>query len=124
MDWRPLGTTGLRVTPIGLGLAALGRPAYINVGRDRDLGTDRGIAVMKQRCHDVLDAAYADGVGYVDAARSYGLAEAFLKSWLKARPGAKSPPTVRLQKLGRALRSPRRPSIQPCTHAHTVVIAR
>src|SRR5438552_17048634 len=85
MDWRPLGTTGLRVTPIGLGLAALGRPAYINVGRDRDLGTDRGIAVMKQRCHDVLDAAYADGVGYVDAARSYGLAEAFLKSWLKAR---------------------------------------
>jgi hypothetical protein len=32
-----LGRTGLAVTPVGLGLAALGRPAYINLGRDRHL---------------------------------------------------------------------------------------
>jgi aryl-alcohol dehydrogenase-like predicted oxidoreductase len=82
---RPLGSTGLEVTRIGLGLAALGRPAYITAGRARDLGGDRSIAAMEQRSHEVLDAAYAAGVRYFDAARSYGHAEAFLQSWLLAR---------------------------------------
>ncbi len=71
--------------PIGLGLAALGRPAYINLGRDRDLGSDRGQDALEARSHEVLDAAYAMGVRYYDAARSYGLAEAFLASWLDSR---------------------------------------
>jgi aryl-alcohol dehydrogenase-like predicted oxidoreductase len=82
---RPLGTTGLRVTPVGLGLAALGRPAYIDLGRDADLGPDRGVEALERRCHQVLDAAFAAGVRYLDAARSYGRAEAFLASWLQAR---------------------------------------
>jgi aryl-alcohol dehydrogenase-like predicted oxidoreductase len=82
---RLLGSTGLTVGPIGLGLAALGRPAYINLGRDQDYDRERTVAVMKQRCHDMLDAAYAAGVRYVDAARSYGLAEEFLGTWLRAR---------------------------------------
>ena len=46
---------------------------------------------MEQRTHAVLDAAYAGGVRYFDAARSYGLAEEFLASWLAQRriaPGA------------------------------------
>jgi aryl-alcohol dehydrogenase-like predicted oxidoreductase len=80
-----LGSTGLRVTRIGLGLAALGRPAYINSGRADDLGADRTVSAMERRCHEVLDAAYAAGVRYFDVARSYGLAEAFLSSWLEAR---------------------------------------
>jgi aryl-alcohol dehydrogenase-like predicted oxidoreductase len=82
---RLLGSAGLTVSPIGLGLAALGRPAYINLGRDQDYGRERTVAVMEQRCHDMLDAAYAAGVRYVDAARSYGLAEEFLGTWLRAR---------------------------------------
>jgi aryl-alcohol dehydrogenase-like predicted oxidoreductase len=82
---RLLGSTGLTVSRIGLGLAALGRPAYINLGRDQDYGHERTVAVMEQRCHDMLDAAYAAGVRYVDAARSYGLAESFLGTWLSAR---------------------------------------
>jgi aryl-alcohol dehydrogenase-like predicted oxidoreductase len=82
---RPLGTTGLTVTPVGLGLAALGRPAYIDLGRAADLGPDRAVEALERRCHQVLDAAYAAGVRYVDAARSYGRAEAFLASWLKTR---------------------------------------
>jgi aryl-alcohol dehydrogenase-like predicted oxidoreductase len=82
---RPLGTTGLTVTPVGLGLAALGRPAYIDLGRATDLGPDRDVEALERRCHQVLDAAYAAAVRYVDAARSYGRAEAFLASWLKAR---------------------------------------
>lgn len=85
METRALGTTGLTVTPIGLGLAALGRPAYIDLGRDRDLGGDRSVEALERRCHEVLDAAFAAGVRYLDAARSYGRAEAFLASWLDAR---------------------------------------
>ena len=82
---RPLGTTGLQVTPVGLGLAALGRPAYIDLGRDTDLGPDRDVEALEHRCHQVLDAAYAAGVRYLDAARSYGRAEEFLASWLRSR---------------------------------------
>ena len=84
MQTRPLGATGLRVTPVGLGLAALGRPAYIDLGREADLGPDRGVEALERRCHQVLDAAWAAGVRYFDAARSYGRAEAFLASWLRA----------------------------------------
>ena len=82
---------GLEATSLGLGLAAVGRPGYINLGRDADLGPDRSVAALEQRAHDVLDAAYGAGVRYFDAARSYGRAEEFLASWLRARqiaPGA------------------------------------
>jgi aryl-alcohol dehydrogenase-like predicted oxidoreductase len=82
---RPLGATGLEVTPVGLGLAALGRPAYIDLGRDADLGDDRGVDALERRSHQVLDAAWAAGVRYLDAARSYGRAEAFLAAWLTDR---------------------------------------
>ncbi len=78
--------------PIGLGTAAIGRPAYINLGRDRDLGAARSRAEMEQRAHAVMDAAWDSGVRYFDAARSYGVAEEFLASWLDARgPGAERP---------------------------------
>lgn len=70
---------------VGLGLAALGRPAYITAGRNEDLGPDRSVAQMERRSHGVLDTAYEAGVRYVDVARSYGLAEAFLSSWLGSR---------------------------------------
>src|SRR5690242_13859672 len=87
METRDLGMTGLRVTPIGLGLAALGRPAYITTGRDEDLGEgdDRSVESMETRSHAVLDAAGDVGIRYLDAARSYGYAERFLASWLRAR---------------------------------------
>jgi aryl-alcohol dehydrogenase-like predicted oxidoreductase len=80
-----LGSTGLAVSPIGLGLAALGRPAYITLGRETDLGADRSVAAMERRCHDMLDTAYSAGIRYIDAARSYGMAEAFLASWFAKR---------------------------------------
>ncbi len=82
---RPFGSTGLDVTPIGLGLAAVGRPAYINVGRERDLGQDRSPGAMEARTHALLDEAVALGLRYVDVARSYGRAEEFLASWLTGR---------------------------------------
>ena len=82
---RPLGSTGLAVTPIGLGLAALGRPGYITLGRAKDLGGDRSVAALERRSHEVLNAAYDAGIRYFDAARSYGFAERFLASWLRER---------------------------------------
>jgi len=80
-----LGDTGLEVTRIGLGLAALGRPGYINLGHAEDLLGHTDVESMERGAHSVLDAAYAGGVRYFDAARSYGRAEAFLASWLSER---------------------------------------
>ena len=63
----------------------LADPLYINLGREHDFGPNRAVEELERRCHEVLDAAFASGVRYIDAARSYGRAEAFLASWLKAR---------------------------------------
>jgi aryl-alcohol dehydrogenase-like predicted oxidoreductase len=81
---RTLGATGLPVSPIGIGLAALGRPGYINLGHAADVG-DTSVEAMEARAHAVLDAAYEGGVRYFDAARSYGRGEAFVASWLERR---------------------------------------
>jgi aryl-alcohol dehydrogenase-like predicted oxidoreductase len=70
---------------IGLGLAALGRPGYLNVGHGDDLGADRSVEALRARSFEVLDAAYEAGVRYLDAARSYGRAEEFLGAWLADR---------------------------------------
>ena len=91
---RTLGAAGLRVTAIGLGLAALGRPGYINLGHGEDLGADRSVAALERHAHAVLDAAYDAGVRYFDAARSYGRAEEFLASWLRERGLAPGDVTV------------------------------
>jgi aryl-alcohol dehydrogenase-like predicted oxidoreductase len=85
MDKAPLGNSGLTVSRLGLGLAALGRPGYINLGHASDLGHAYDVAAMEARAHAVLDAAWSAGVCYFDAARSYGRAEAFLASWLTSR---------------------------------------
>ena len=70
---------------MGLGLAALGRPGYINLGHAADLSRDYDVAAMAAHAHTVLDAAWAAGIRYFDAARSYGRAEQFLGDWLRAR---------------------------------------
>jgi aryl-alcohol dehydrogenase-like predicted oxidoreductase len=87
MKARELGNSGLTVSPIGLGLAALGRPGYINLGHASDLRSDYNVAAMEERTHAVLDTAWKAGIRYFDAARSYGRAEQFLGSWLRTRSG-------------------------------------
>jgi aryl-alcohol dehydrogenase-like predicted oxidoreductase len=79
---------GPQHTPrLGLGLAALGRPGYINLGHGGDLvgSSGREVETMRQHCWCMLDAAWALGIRYFDAARSYGRAEEFLSGWLQAR---------------------------------------
>jgi aryl-alcohol dehydrogenase-like predicted oxidoreductase len=70
---------------LGLGLAALGRPGYLNIGHGDQLGEDRSAAALQARMHEVLDAAYEAGIRDFDAARSYGRAEEFLGAWLRSR---------------------------------------
>jgi len=81
----PLGRSGLTVSRMGLGMAALGRPGYINLGHADDLERSYDVADMQGRSHAVLDAAWKAGVRYFDAARSYGRAEEFLATWLRSR---------------------------------------
>jgi aryl-alcohol dehydrogenase-like predicted oxidoreductase len=73
------------VADLGLGLAALGRPAYITIGHARDIAGGYDAEVLQRRCHEVLDAAWAAGIRWFDVARSYGRAEEFLATWLRAR---------------------------------------
>jgi aryl-alcohol dehydrogenase-like predicted oxidoreductase len=87
---RTLGASGISTTAMSLGLAALGRPGYLNLGHGQDFDA-RSVEAFAARTHQVLDAAHAAGVRHFDAARSYGRAEEFLGTWLTSRsiaPGA------------------------------------
>ena len=79
---------------LGLGLAALGRPGYITLGHHEDFAHGREVAAMRERTHEVLDAAWDAGIRHFDAARSYGRAEEFLGDWLRAHPGRRDALTI------------------------------
>ena len=91
---RKLGRTGLTVSRLGLGLAAVGRPGYITLGRARDLPAARTPDALASRSAELCDAAWAHGIRYFDVARSYGRAEEFLARWLGARAIAPDAVTV------------------------------
>lgn len=79
------GNTPLRVSKIGLGLAALGRPGYINLGHGNDLNHNYAVEAMQDKAFEILDEAYANGIRYFDVARSYGKGEQFLSNWIGKR---------------------------------------
>ncbi len=83
METRQLGSTRLRVTRIGLGLAALGRPGYINVGHADDLRGRTDRSGLESQAHSVMSRAFELGIRHFDTARSYGSGEAFLGGWLR-----------------------------------------
>ncbi len=85
MRLKELGKTGLKVSSIGLGLAALGRPGYINLGHANDLKKKYKVKRMEKNTHKVLDLAWDLGIRYFDVAQSYGKAEEFLSNWLQKR---------------------------------------
>ncbi|MEU0674284.1 aldo/keto reductase [Streptomyces sp. NPDC006172] len=87
MPFARLATATTPTCHIGFGLAAVGRPGYITLDRAQALGEDRSVEALRARTHELLDAAYAQGVRYFDAARSYGRSEEFLADWLKRNPG-------------------------------------
>jgi aryl-alcohol dehydrogenase-like predicted oxidoreductase len=69
LDRRPLGSTGLTVTALGLGAGQIGE-----------------VSVSDAQAFAVLDAAVACGVGLIDTARGYGSSEERIGRWLAARP--------------------------------------
>lgn len=70
---------------VGLGTAALGRPAYMTTNHGQDLDGKISIEQMRTHAGTMFDLAYDRGVRYFDAARSYGLAEQFLADWIGDR---------------------------------------
>jgi aryl-alcohol dehydrogenase-like predicted oxidoreductase len=70
---------------LGLGLASLGRPGYLNIGHGAELGADKSVAALRDRTFEVLDFAYEQGIRDFDTARSYGRGEEFLGAWLRSR---------------------------------------
>ncbi|MEM5565510.1 aldo/keto reductase [Psychroserpens sp. AS72] len=70
-------------TKIGLGLAALGRPDYINIRQHNNI--DKSKTAFKNTAFEVMDFAYKNGVRYFDTAPSYGLGEQFLLDWKNDR---------------------------------------
>ena len=71
MNHRPLGSTGINVSAIGLGMAAIGRPGYINLGHDEDLAGRTDANSLERHSHAILDTALAAGITYFDTAESY-----------------------------------------------------
>ena len=68
---------------LGLGLAALGRPGYINLGHHQNIGTDKSKEAMYFQAEKVLNFAYQSGIQYFDVARVYGASEEFLSKWIR-----------------------------------------
>lgn len=73
----------MKNTKIGLGLAALGRPDYINIRSKQDI--DKSIEAFKINALEVLDESYKLGITDFDVAPSYGLGEQFLQDWNDSR---------------------------------------
>lgn len=84
---------------VGLGLAALGRPGYINLQRDSHL-TSRSVEGMQQQADAVMDELFYQSrslskkqnddsgeeklIPWLDCARSYGLSEKFVGEYLRS----------------------------------------
>ncbi len=77
------------ISKIGLGMAAIGRPGYINLGHHDDL-PNKSKDAMEKQAHALLDRAWDLGIRYFDMARSYGLAEKFMSSWLDKKQPSKN----------------------------------
>ena len=71
-------------TRIGLGLAAIGRPEYINLRQEKD--PNKSESSYRRRTLDLLDHAYASGIRDFDTAASYGKGEQFLQMWYDLHP--------------------------------------
>lgn len=70
---------------LGLGMAALGRPGYINLNRSAILGTERDVDIMQKQANAVMDTLFSlsPSVPWLDCARSYGLSEKLVGEYLK-----------------------------------------
>lgn len=69
--------------PFGLGLAAIGRPEYINLRAKEDIPpTELSMEEFREQGLALLNEAYESGIRYFDTAPGYGMAESMLLEWL------------------------------------------
>ena len=71
-------------TELGLGLAAIGRPEYLNIRNEADLNKTESF--YHENAIKVMDYAYKQGIRHFDTAPSYGQGEAFLQEWFRQHP--------------------------------------
>lgn len=67
---------------IVLGMAAIGRPQYINLNNTADNVDLFEIILFKQKAKSLLTAAYQAGIRHFDTAPGYGIAEEILAEWI------------------------------------------
>jgi aryl-alcohol dehydrogenase-like predicted oxidoreductase len=79
MEYRRLGSTGLRISRLGLGCGNFG-----GVGSRPDL---YGMGESKDQAFELMDRAWDAGINFFDTADAYGggRSETFIGEWLKAR---------------------------------------
>ncbi|MCA1595517.1 MAG: aldo/keto reductase [Chloroflexi bacterium] len=65
MDYRPLGKTGLNVSPIGFGGAPMGLQGYLG-------DEDRDAPAFRESAKEAVREAIARGINYFDTAPGYG----------------------------------------------------
>ncbi len=80
MDYRPVGTTGLKVSAIGFGAFKIGRNQQTKYCQPYDQPTD-------EQVERLLRGLVAAGVTYADTAPAYGASEARLGRVLGPQPG-------------------------------------
>ncbi len=78
MALRPLGKTGIRVGPIGLGTVKLGRTEGVKYPRPFEIPDDRAAL-------ELLETAESLGVNLIDTAPAYGASEERLGNLLRGR---------------------------------------
>ena len=74
MGPRPLGRSGLFVSPVGLGTVKLGRNTGVKYPEPFELPSDEQVAAL-------LDRALKLGINFIDTAPAYGTSEARLAPW-------------------------------------------
>jgi len=78
MQTRPLGQTGILITPLGFGAFKIGRNEKVKYPQSYDLPDD---AAVERLLHGVLDA----GINLIDTAPAYGISEERIGKFLASR---------------------------------------
>ena len=78
MQKRPLGSTGLNVTPLGLGTVKIGRNQQVKYPHGFKIPDDRAVA-------ELLELAQSQGINFIDTAPAYGSSEQRLGKLLPNR---------------------------------------
>jgi aryl-alcohol dehydrogenase-like predicted oxidoreductase len=75
MELRPLGRTGIDVSPLGLGTVKIGRNEQVKYPQSFDLPDDRSVQALLALARDL-------GINLIDTAPAYGVAQARLGALL------------------------------------------